>query len=353
MNFIQNLVDPSKYNVKCPYSMNPVGIVVHNTYNDASAKNEVAYMIGNDKQVSFHYAVDDIECVQGVLDNRNTWNAGDGSGLGNRGHISYEICYSKSGGEKFTLAEKNCAKAIAMKLKEKNWGLEKVKKHQDFSGKYCPHRTLDMGWQRFLDMIRAEMNGGQASVTPPSPPVQDSIFERAKKYNTPRCRELQDKLNRAGYPCGSVDGIYGNKTHSALGKFQGDSYLSVDYLAGKNTFSKLDEKLNAPKPTGDDWVRRLQAELNKQGFKDMNGNSLRVDGYKGDKTLSACPTLKKGAKGNITRLAQEKIVALGYNPNGIDGKFGNGMVEAVKDFQSDKKLSSDGVIGKATWSKLM
>ena len=24
--------------------------------------------------------------------------------------------------------------------------------------KYCPHRTLDMGWQRFLNMIKAELN---------------------------------------------------------------------------------------------------------------------------------------------------------------------------------------------------
>ena len=45
-----------------------------------------------------------------------------------------------------------------MKLKENNWDISHVKKHQDFSGKYCPHRTLDMGWQRFLDMIQAELD---------------------------------------------------------------------------------------------------------------------------------------------------------------------------------------------------
>ena len=41
-------------------------IVVHNTANDATAQNEVAYMIGNKNQVSFHYAVDDQEVVQGI-----------------------------------------------------------------------------------------------------------------------------------------------------------------------------------------------------------------------------------------------------------------------------------------------
>ncbi|MDV4149399.1 hypothetical protein R0131_00970 [Clostridium sp. AL.422] len=33
-----------------------------------------------------------------------------------------------------------------------------MKKHQDFSGKYCPHRTLDMGWQRFLNIIQTEID---------------------------------------------------------------------------------------------------------------------------------------------------------------------------------------------------
>lgn len=41
-------------------------ITVHNTYNDATAENEVAYMIRNDNQVSFHIAVDDKEAVQGI-----------------------------------------------------------------------------------------------------------------------------------------------------------------------------------------------------------------------------------------------------------------------------------------------
>jgi len=159
MKVIQNLVPTSKYNIKCPYSMTPEFIVVHNTANDASAANEVAYMIRNNDKVSFHYAIDDKEIIQGIPENRNAWHAGDGAnGQGNRKGLSIEICYSKSGGKRFEEAEKLAAKFIAYKLKEKGWGIDKVKKHQDFSGKYCPHRTLDMGWQRFLNMIQSELN---------------------------------------------------------------------------------------------------------------------------------------------------------------------------------------------------
>ena len=54
MEVKQILVDQSKWNIKCPYSMKPEYITVHNTANDASAENEIKYMISNDNQVSFH-----------------------------------------------------------------------------------------------------------------------------------------------------------------------------------------------------------------------------------------------------------------------------------------------------------
>jgi N-acetylmuramoyl-L-alanine amidase len=153
----QQLLSQEKYEVKCPHTMTPKGICIHNTANDASAANEIAYMVSNTNEVSFHIAIDDVEAIQGIPFNRNTWHAGDGeNGEGNRNYISIEICYSKSGGDRFINAEKRAAKEVAALLKQYGWGLDKIKKHQDFSEKYCPHRTLDMGWQRFLNMIKSE-----------------------------------------------------------------------------------------------------------------------------------------------------------------------------------------------------
>ena len=159
MNIVKNLVSQSKYSVKCPYSMTPEFIVVHNTANDASAQNEVKYMISNNNRVSFHFAVDDKEVVQGLPLDRNAWACGDGAnGKGNRKGIQIEICYSKSGGVRFENAEKNAAKFIAQLLKERGWGVDKVKKHQDFRNKYCPHRTLDKGWASFVNMVKDYLN---------------------------------------------------------------------------------------------------------------------------------------------------------------------------------------------------
>lgn len=183
MNVVQILCPSSMYSIKCPYAMTPTRLVVHNTANDASARNEISYMISNNNQTSFHFAVDDVEVVQGIPENRNAWHAGDGgSGIGNRQGLSIEICYSKSGGTRFINAEKNAAKFIAQKLKQYGWGIDKVTKHQDYSGKYCPHRTLDMGWQRFLNMVQSELNTLNGTTTQPSTSTQNGAYESYSGY---------------------------------------------------------------------------------------------------------------------------------------------------------------------------
>ena len=148
----------NKYDIKCPYPMDPTYITVHNTYNQASAYNEITFMHNNNDEVSYHFAVDDQEAIQGLPLNRNGWHAGDGGqGTGNRKSIAVEICYSKYGGDKFDESEKNAAKLIAVLMEKFNIPIDRVRKHQDWSGKYCPHRTLDAGWDRFVDMIMKEV----------------------------------------------------------------------------------------------------------------------------------------------------------------------------------------------------
>lgn len=187
-----NLVDGKMWSIKCPFSMKPKYVVIHNTSNDAPAANEVAYMRRNYNEVSFHYAVDDKEIVQGILEDRNAWHAGDGgSGEGNRYGIAIEICYSESGGEKFEKAERNAAELAASILKRYGWGIDRLKKHQDFNGKYCPHRTLDLGWQRFVNMVKAFLE--PPVVVEPIKPVEDPALPKyvvGKIYRT-----NVDKLN--------------------------------------------------------------------------------------------------------------------------------------------------------------
>jgi N-acetylmuramoyl-L-alanine amidase len=156
MSLIQSLLPSSKYSKKCPYSMTPIGVCIHNTYNDAPAINEITYMKNNDSSTSYHIAVDDKEAIQAIPFNRNAFHAGDGgNGTGNRKYIAIEICYSKSGGERFKKAESRAACEVATILKQFGWGIDRVKAHRDFAKKDCPHRTT---MTEFKKLVQNELN---------------------------------------------------------------------------------------------------------------------------------------------------------------------------------------------------
>lgn len=292
MKIIKNLVSTSKYNIKCPYSMNAEFIVVHNTANDASAKNEIAYMIRNNNQVSFHYAIDDKEIVQGIPENRNTWNAGDGgSGKGNRKGLSIEICYSKSGGSRFIEAEKLAAKFIASKLKEKGWGIDKVTKHQDYSGKYCPHRTLDMGWQRFLNMVKTELDAlNDSSSSSILYRVQTGAFS-----NKDNAVALESKLKAQGFDTYIVQ--VGNLYKVQVGAFgvkaNADAMLAKLKRAGYDAFITTNSK-TAVSPTSNKPSLKVGSKVKVIGDRYATGqtvpswvknNTYTVQQLKSDKAL--------------------------------------------------------------------
>ena len=119
-------------------------------------------------------------------------------------------------------------------------------------------------------------------------------------------------------------GLYKKLGHDLIGKTIAES------ITNKNiTISNVTNSNNT-----DNWIKRLREECNKQGF-------------------SSYPTLKKGARGNITKLLQEKLVSFGYNTNGIDGIFGIGTKKAVMSFQKSNGLVADGIVGQNTWRKLI
>jgi len=153
--FKQNFVPSDKYPLKCTYSMTAQYITVHNTANDASAENEIAYMLRNTSATSYHVTVDDKYVIQAVPFNRNAWHCGDGSnGAGNRKSIGIEICYSKSGGSRYVQAEENAVQYIAKLLYEFGWGVDRIKQHNNWSGKDCPHRIrAEKRWDSFIQRI--------------------------------------------------------------------------------------------------------------------------------------------------------------------------------------------------------
>lgn len=115
-----------------------------------------------------------------------------------------------------------------------------------------------------------------------------------------------------------------------------------------NTMHNSKPSETPPKPSSyDQWVADLQEELNRQ-----YNMGLVVDGLKGPKTLAACPLVKKGARGNITRLIQKRLNSVGFHLS-TDGIFGSGTYNAVNVFQKNRGLYQDGKVGKKTWDWLL
>ncbi len=71
--------------------------------------------------------------------------------------------------------------------------------------------------------------------------LQYNEVEALSKYGSrgEEVKTIQDKLKRWGYYSGSVDGIYGSQTVSAVKKFQQKNGLSVDGIAGPKTLTAM------------------------------------------------------------------------------------------------------------------
>lgn len=134
----------------------------------------------------------------------------------------------------------------------------------------------------------------------------------------------------------------------------GDRFPFGALVGGGSPQTAPDQPANTaatPRPAGwSQWVADLQGECNAQGF-----SSQAVDGIPGPVTLAGCPTLHKGARGNITKLMQRKLMTLGFSvgSSGLDGIFGDDTEKAVRSFQRARGLEDDAVVGQKTWRALL
>ena len=260
----KRLVLSEKYALKCPNPMTPEYITIHNTANDASAANEISYMTGNSESTSYHFAIDDKEVIQGIPLDRNAWHSGDGrNGTGNRKSIAVEICYSKSGGARYRAAEALAIKFVAQLLKERGWGVDKIRKHQDWNGKYCPHRILSEGrWDQVKAAIAAELKvlGGKTSSSSSKPTkvvktngsyvkntvIADSLNVRTQRNANSSIVLALPKGSTVQYQKGSTQNGWGyiKYTNSKGATYSG--YVNVKYIKSDAELGKSTPK---PKPT--------------------------------------------------------------------------------------------------------
>jgi peptidoglycan hydrolase-like protein with peptidoglycan-binding domain len=120
-----------------------------------------------------------------------------------------------------------------------------------------------------------------------------------------RVRTIELLLNQRGFRV-PVDGVYGQDTATAVGKFQKAAKLKPNGTVGPATWRKL------------------------------------------------IITVKRGSKGNAV-LAVERWLryVYGYKSVIVDRDFGPRTQAAVKSFQSFRGLKADGIVGADTWQLLV
>jgi len=137
--------------------INPQYLTIHSTGNEKStARNERNWLTSpsNTRTASWHICVDEKEAIEAVPLDEMAYHAG--TAAGNTKSISIEIC--ESGDRQKTLD--NAIKLTASILRARGWGVDKLKRHYDWSGKNCP-RILSAdnwaGWKEFVQQVRAEL----------------------------------------------------------------------------------------------------------------------------------------------------------------------------------------------------
>lgn len=156
-------------------------------------------------------------------------------------------------------------------------------------------------------------------------------------------RTIQEQLNRirVNYPSipaiTPVDGVFGRQTENAVRAFQRIFDLTADGVVGKKTWYRISYIYVA--------VKRL-AELNSEGERPQYDDNA----FPG--------ILRFGDTGTAVQNLQFYLKTLAaYNPFlrdlTIDGFFGRGTEEAVRAFQKLYGLAEDGVVGEATWNRIV
>ena len=139
----------------------PTSITIHNTGNiGAAAKNNHNYMKNLNKTggrtASWHFTVDDKEIYQAQSCNYKCYHAGNATG--NNTSIGIEICMFNDK-EKQRKAYENAIALVKILLKNYGWGIDKVKRHKDWSGKHCPAWLIEGKFGYTWDWFKKEIQG--------------------------------------------------------------------------------------------------------------------------------------------------------------------------------------------------
>ena len=218
--------------------------------------------------------------------------------------------------------------AVSKMMDDLNIPIDHVIRHFDVTGKICPNPYVrnnglngNWTWDQFKANLAQYRKDG--TITIPDGTKQYSApatLPLVKGARGDLVSEMQTMLNKVGFDCGKVDGVWGDKTDKALSDFR----VSVGFT-------------KTPK-----YTEKVKKALTEAYDKKLNAKKDPLD-----------PSLQQGAKGDEVKLMQTMLNACGYGCGGVDGDFGPKTAAALIRFRADHGFSAVAKYGINTKAALV
>lgn len=143
-------------------------------------------------------------------------------------------------------------------------------------------------------------------------------------------RKLQEDLHELDFYDGVISGKYGGLTQEAVRLFQKKHGLDADGIAGPKTLKKIASLMGESTESEIPTIGSILSPVLQTGT----------------------ATLRHGMQGDAVEKLQEDLDELDYYTGSVTGKYGNLTKEAVRLFQRDYDLTSDGIAGPKTLAKI-
>lgn len=148
---------------------------------------------------------------------------------------------------------------------------------------------------------------------------------------------IQNALTKLKFYYADVTGHYGEKTETAVRKFQRKQGLTQDGIVGEETMRALCAAAGIDAP-------------------EEGGTGGAAGGSTGQTAATAAlpagTLLKSGSRSDAVRKLQQDLTALGVYSGTVTGHFGGVTENAVKKFQRNNGLHADGIAGAKTLAKI-
>ena len=286
----------------------PQYIVIHDVGAKSTAKNNVDYFAGGNRNASAHYFVDDTSIWQSVEDNKGAWHVGDNKGVSdiyNTNSIGIEMCLPS--GTVTAKTEANTVELVKYLMKKYNVPINRVVRHYDASRKNCPAQfNLDGKWTRwtaFKKKLTTTTVQPQKTETKPTAPTPKAVAKTIDQLADEVIAGKQGTGDARKKALGSQYDAVQNRVNEKLG-----ATVKPKAPAKKSNDTIAQEVINGQWGNGTDRTNRLKkAGYNPTTIQNLVNQKLGV---------------KATAKPKVTKKTNAQIAREIYN--GV-GNWGTGQ----------------------------